>query len=61
MTQLQLVQDTNAILEQWRSHYEREIVHLQLAKVDAENLHKDKVIEFENTTTTVRCSSLMSL
>merc|ERR1712202_101178 len=43
--------DTNAILEQWRSHYEREIVHLQLAKVDAENLHKDKMIEFENTTT----------
>ena len=61
MTQLQLVQDTNAILEQWRSHYEREIVHLQLAKVDAENLHKDKMIEFENTTTIVRSSSLMSL
>jgi len=45
VTQLQLVQDTNTILEQWRSHYEREIVHLQLSKVDAESNHRDKMTD----------------
>uniref|UniRef100_H2YZD4 non-specific serine/threonine protein kinase n=1 Tax=Ciona savignyi TaxID=51511 RepID=H2YZD4_CIOSA len=42
---LQMVQDTNAILEQWRSHYEREIVHLQLAKVENEGANRQKVSE----------------
>uniref|UniRef100_H2YZD3 non-specific serine/threonine protein kinase n=1 Tax=Ciona savignyi TaxID=51511 RepID=H2YZD3_CIOSA len=45
LTQLQMVQDTNAILEQWRSHYEREIVHLQLAKVENEGANRQKVSE----------------
>ena len=47
VTQLQLVQDTNTILEQWRSHYEREIVNLQLAKVEAEGVHRQDTSEKE--------------
>ena len=45
MTQLQMVQDTNSILEQWRSHYEREIVHLQLAKVEMESTNRQRISE----------------
>lgn len=47
VTQLQLVQDTNTILEQWRSHYEREIVNLQLAKVEAEGVHRQDMSKKE--------------
>jgi len=45
VTQLQMVQDTNAILEQWRTHYEREIVHLQLAKVELESKNRHEIEE----------------
>ena len=53
MTQLQLVQDTNTILEQWRSHYEREIVNLQLAKVEAEGAHRKDSAEKEEQMSSV--------
>ena len=44
---MQLVQDTNTILEQWRSHYEREIVNLQLSKVEAEGGHRQEMSKKE--------------
>ena len=42
LTQLQMVQDTNGILEQWRTHYEREIVHLQLSKAELERASRQE-------------------
>lgn len=40
-----MVQDTNTILEQWRAHYEREIVNLQLEKVELEGTIRQKSSE----------------
>ena len=40
-----MVQDTNAILEQWRTHYEREIVQLQLVKLEVESKNRHEIDE----------------
>lgn len=47
MAQIQMVQDTNSILEQWRVHYEHEIVELQLKKVEIEDNYKEKLARSE--------------
>ena len=55
VTQLQMVQDTNAILEQWRTHYEREIVHLQLSKVEIEAKNRQEIEEKIDQILAVSC------
>lgn len=61
VTQLQMVQDTNTILEQWRSHYEREIVHLQLAKVEIEGTLRQKSADFTDKINAVSAFSSCSI
>ena len=56
VTQLQMVQDTNAILEQWRTHYEREIVHLQLTKVELESSNRQHMSENGEVIAAVSCN-----
>ena len=48
MIQMQNVQATRAIQDQWRVHYEREIIQLQLDKVESESLIKQELAGVKN-------------
>lgn len=48
MIQMQNAQATRAIQDQWRVHYEREIVQLQLEKAESETLLKQELTGVKN-------------